>query len=408
MNWKIFTESPHEYPHGKGCQVFSDNTVLTSEWNKGLKVGVGLYDFGNWKLKVSFKEGKVHKLLEYESLDELTKFTMNQSEYKKEGEIYTEILGDSMITFFFFGKIPIFNGLALKKQEIFYILHQHLEIFHYMDYPLDIIEIRNKNFKYVGDHLNFLPFGKCKINFEQGYLFKGRVIGNYFLGKCKLKVGELMINFESIGGKIQENYKIVSIPLGIDTKISFNSLNYKIYFNSEREKEYLNYLIDVIHTFRRIIYTYIYDETYKKFLSKSTIINSLIVHGSWNNHEYTLLNKELPSDNESNTTSVKTFIDSKCKIRLINEIYEGEVKQGLFNGFGKYIHSTTDIYYGEFKDGQKHGFGILTFSNGNVFRGSFKNGKISGLGFMIKTQFKVKGIWNDNKLIEVLKVYRNS
>ena len=63
-----------------------------------------------------------------------------------------------------------------------------------------------------------------------------------------------------------------------------------------------------------------------------------------------------------------------------NGKYEGELKDGKREGFGKYIYSTGDIYEGEFKNGYKDGKGKYTYCNKDVYEGDYKEGKIHGKG----------------------------
>ncbi|KAM3132447.1 hypothetical protein pb186bvf_015406 [Paramecium bursaria] len=52
-------------------------------------------------------------------------------------------------------------------------------------------------------------------------------------------------------------------------------------------------------------------------------------------------------------------------------------------------------YQGEFKQGQYNGYGIITFYNQHKFHGQFKNGKANGKGtyYGLKT---LSGIWENN------------
>ena len=59
--------------------------------------------------------------------------------------------------------------------------------------------------------------------------------------------------------------------------------------------------------------------------------------------------------------------------------YEGDIKDGLRHGFGKYTHSG-DIYEGEWWNGCPHGKGKYTFHNNESYEGDYTNGKRNGKG----------------------------
>jgi hypothetical protein len=57
--------------------------------------------------------------------------------------------------------------------------------------------------------------------------------------------------------------------------------------------------------------------------------------------------------------------------------YEGEWANGLYNGNGIYFYCNKDKYIGEFKNGKKHGKGTYTYSNGQEVMGNWYKGKLS-------------------------------
>lgn len=60
--------------------------------------------------------------------------------------------------------------------------------------------------------------------------------------------------------------------------------------------------------------------------------------------------------------------------------YEGEFKDGLFNGWGLYFYRNGDRYEGEFRDDMKNGRGTLIYQNGDRYVGDFKDDMRSGKG----------------------------
>jgi|GEM_PF-1538908 len=63
--------------------------------------------------------------------------------------------------------------------------------------------------------------------------------------------------------------------------------------------------------------------------------------------------------------------------------YEGQFKEGLFNGWGVYYYHNGDKYEGEFKDDMKHGRGTLIYRNGDRYVGEFANDMKCGKGSLL-------------------------
>ena len=68
--------------------------------------------------------------------------------------------------------------------------------------------------------------------------------------------------------------------------------------------------------------------------------------------------------------------------------YQGEFKNGVFEGLGTYIWDDGDKYVGEWRDGDLHGFGSMYFlsqgkNQGDVFHGEYKDGVKNGIGTYI-------------------------
>jgi len=71
-----------------------------------------------------------------------------------------------------------------------------------------------------------------------------------------------------------------------------------------------------------------------------------------------------------------------ARLYFINgEIYEGEVRNFMFNGKGILI-SKEEKYEGEFKNNEKEGKGRLTYEDGVIYEGNFVNGEFKGKGVM--------------------------
>ena len=59
-------------------------------------------------------------------------------------------------------------------------------------------------------------------------------------------------------------------------------------------------------------------------------------------------------------------------------IYEGQLKNDIYNGFGRYIYPNGSYYIGHWKDGRRSGWGKLVDKNGRVFEGMWKNCQFMG------------------------------
>jgi len=73
------------------------------------------------------------------------------------------------------------------------------------------------------------------------------------------------------------------------------------------------------------------------------------------------------------------------------DVYEGELKDGKYNGQGKYISKDKEVYEGAWKDGEKHGLGKSIYRNGDVYVGEYKDHIRHGQG---------KYIWKDGDVYE--------
>jgi hypothetical protein len=69
---------------------------------------------------------------------------------------------------------------------------------------------------------------------------------------------------------------------------------------------------------------------------------------------------------------VKLFEEDNCRY------YEGEMCNGLKEGYGTQFLENGDKYEGQWIQDMKHGFGVLTFASGEVYTGHFSQGKEHG------------------------------
>ena len=63
------------------------------------------------------------------------------------------------------------------------------------------------------------------------------------------------------------------------------------------------------------------------------------------------------------------------------DYYNGNFKNGLFEGYGEYFYKHQNIIYkGEWREGKQEGRGILQFSNGTMIESHWSNGNASRNG----------------------------
>jgi hypothetical protein len=58
--------------------------------------------------------------------------------------------------------------------------------------------------------------------------------------------------------------------------------------------------------------------------------------------------------------------------------YEGEFKDGQFEGHGVGKYPNGDTYVGNWKDNSKDGVGLIYFDEGAKYKGEFVHGRIHG------------------------------
>lgn len=72
--------------------------------------------------------------------------------------------------------------------------------------------------------------------------------------------------------------------------------------------------------------------------------------------------------------------------------YNGEFKNGLFDGYGILDHTYGFTYKGYYRKGRKHGDGVLQYTNGSLERGCYKLGTVYYPNISV-----YKGTWENNK-----------
>ena len=88
----------------------------------------------------------------------------------------------------------------------------------------------------------------------------------------------------------------------------------------------------------------------------------------------------------------------KGALYLPNGFYEGEFKNGKFNGKGKRLYFEKGKLVGEFKNNKAHGQGTYTYLDGRKYVGEYKKGKKHGRGtFTWPNGSEYVGYWKFGK-----------
>lgn len=112
---------------------------------------------------------------------------------------------------------------------------------------------------------------------------------------------------------------------------------------------------------------------------------------------YTLLDRPPKLDtnvSQNNSSLMKKFVSG----------YDGGLKDGKKDGFGKNIYQDGAVYEGDWKNDKRDGKGSLTDIEGNKYTGEWKNDKKEGEGMTLMkssaeniSRVTVKGIFKDDK-----------
>jgi serine/threonine protein kinase len=80
--------------------------------------------------------------------------------------------------------------------------------------------------------------------------------------------------------------------------------------------------------------------------------------------------------------------------------YDGDYRQGQFEGCGTYTYSDFGTYSGQLRQSKSNGLGLLAFKNGDRYIGEFQDGKCHGQGTFILTNGTVEsGSWKNGEQV---------
>lgn len=218
------------------------------------------------------------------------------------------------------------------------------------------------------------------------------------------------------GNKINQNLQ--------KQKIESESL-FEFIDNEEQEKNYESKMSD----FSKKMISFLKDPQNKNFINCNNSIDNdnnkdnKVVNANNNNNNYNNINTNLNSNNNliddanlinnnninsinnsNSINNINTSLNINNKItnnenkkemeisdnekesevskekKLACEIYIGEFKRGVADGYGRLFSRTGEWYIGYFKNNKKHGEGELHFADGSFYIGTFNNNSIEGEG----------------------------
>lgn len=89
--------------------------------------------------------------------------------------------------------------------------------------------------------------------------------------------------------------------------------------------------------------------------------------------------------------------EGKGTKKYLSGVYEGEWKNGLRDGQGKYTWTNGDTYTGAWFEDKRNGQGLYIWHDGSKYKGNYSHGVRSGYGIYYYTNGTIyEGTWQNN------------
>ena len=89
--------------------------------------------------------------------------------------------------------------------------------------------------------------------------------------------------------------------------------------------------------------------------------------------------------------------EGKGKMQYRSGAYEGDWKDGLRHGYGKFTWGNGDTYSGLWLEDKRHGQGTYVWHDGSKYKGNYSHGIRSGYGIYYYTNGTIyEGTWQNN------------
>ena len=224
------------------------------------------------------------------------------------------------------------------------------------------------------------------------------------------KVDEENNDDETIENNINQNYNINTTPIISKSKFSLlKKTNEEISINSSPQKypntpkEIKQNIISFPNMKNNQINQSPIEETREKLLKEAlyffgyngTQISKKNIEQSIQYQKY--------KEYINNSLSKKIFEDNiseiKIKINPSNDIFIGYINKNNLPQKGIFYYKNGDYYEGNLLNGIKEGFGILKLKNGTIYEGDFKNNKQDGYGKLTQIDGEnFNGEWKEGKI----------
>ena len=104
----------------------------------------------------------------------------------------------------------------------------------------------------------------------------------------------------------------------------------------------------------------------------------------------TEIDQETIETTPKKTINAPICVDGDClkgkgKMQYKSGVYEGDWKNGLRHGYGKFTWTNGDTYTGLWSDDKRHGQGIYLWHDGSKYKGNYSHGIRSGYGIYYYT-----------------------
>lgn len=82
-------------------------------------------------------------------------------------------------------------------------------------------------------------------------------------------------------------------------------------------------------------------------------------------------------------------------------VFKGDLRDGLYHGFGVLVRTNRERYQGEWRKGLRHGIGTFHYPNGDVYNGEWRQDVPHGTGvFVFASGGTVTGTWRNGSILE--------
>ena len=83
------------------------------------------------------------------------------------------------------------------------------------------------------------------------------------------------------------------------------------------------------------------------------------------------------------------------------KVYDGQWRDNLPSGAGKYLYANGEKYEGNLKNGKRHGHGQMVYQDGSIYEGQWEYDAREGNGVLVTPDNKkFTGLWQSDEFIK--------